>query len=107
MAWWIDDRWELLGGCGCWQQLTHIRQAAAFLTEPDKATLNLVDIADMLCPTLTPHQLYRLASMFNDDETGTEGVSAEVGGVSLVFRARHSCCCLQRCTIQPETQVVA
>lgn len=78
VAWWIDDRWELLGGCGCWQQLTHIRQAAAFLTEPDKATLNLVDIADELCPTLTPHQLYRLASMFNDDETGTEGVSAEI-----------------------------
>ncbi|WIA16977.1 hypothetical protein OEZ85_013893 [Tetradesmus obliquus] len=78
VAWWIDDRWELLGGCGCWQQLTHIRQAAAFLTEPDKATLNLVDIADELCPTLTPHQLYRLASMFNDDETGTEGVNAEI-----------------------------
>jgi hypothetical protein len=43
----------------------------------------LQDIGDELGPLLTTHQIYRLASMFNDDVHGTHGVSREVSRATV------------------------
>jgi myosin-5 len=86
VAYWIEDRWEWLHGC--WGELQHICQAISFLTEPDKQQLSLQEIGNDICPLLTTHQLYRLTSMFNDDEGGTQGVSSEVGIVNVCHMLR-------------------
>jgi hypothetical protein len=54
--WWIKDVWRWLDGC--WDELLHIRQAIASLTEPQKQQLSLQEIGDELYPLLTTHQIY-------------------------------------------------
>lgn len=61
-----------------WQQLSHIRQAAAFLLLPEKSAKSL-DIFQELCPLLSVPQLYRFSTMYWDqDHAGKETVSFDV-----------------------------
>jgi hypothetical protein len=56
VEWWVEAHWRWLDSC--WDELLHIRQAIASLTEPQKQQLSLQEIGDELYLLLTTHQIY-------------------------------------------------
>ncbi|PWA66858.1 hypothetical protein CTI12_AA112870 [Artemisia annua] len=61
-----------------WEELKHIRQAVGFLVFHEKDRISYDDITNDLCPVLSLLQLYRICTLYWDDNYKTKSVSQEV-----------------------------
>ncbi|KAL0383683.1 UNVERIFIED_CONTAM: Myosin-6 [Sesamum calycinum] len=61
-----------------WDELKHIRQAVGFLVIHQKYRISYDEITNDLCPILSVQQLYRICTLYWDDNYNTRSVSAEV-----------------------------
>ncbi|KAA3468868.1 Myosin-J heavy chain [Gossypium australe] len=61
-----------------WDELKHIRQAVGFLVIHQKYRISYDDITNDLCPILSVQQLYRICTLYWDDNYNTRSVSADV-----------------------------
>ncbi|KAM7521771.1 hypothetical protein LguiA_011673 [Lonicera macranthoides] len=61
-----------------WDELKHIRQAVGFLVIHQKYRISYDEIINDLCPVLSVQQLYRICTLYWDDNYNTRSVSADV-----------------------------
>ncbi|XP_077250914.1 myosin-8-like isoform X2 [Tasmannia lanceolata] len=61
-----------------WDELKHIRQAVGFLVIFQKSRISFDEITNDLCPILSVQQLYRICTLYWDDNYGTKTVSPSV-----------------------------
>ncbi|CAM8928789.1 unnamed protein product [Rhodiola kirilowii] len=61
-----------------WDELRHIRQAVGFLVIHQKYRISYDEITSDLCPILSVQQLYRICTLYWDDNYNTKSVSADV-----------------------------
>ncbi|WCJ38180.1 myosin 2 [Euphorbia peplus] len=61
-----------------WDELKHIRQAVGFLVIHQKYRISYDEITNDLCPILSVQQLYRICSLYWDDNYNTRSVSPAV-----------------------------
>ncbi|KAG4188863.1 hypothetical protein ERO13_A08G192400v2 [Gossypium hirsutum] len=61
-----------------WDELKHIRQAVGFLVIHQKYRISYDDITNDLCPILSVQQLYRICTLYWDDNYNTRSVSPDV-----------------------------
>ncbi|KAL5702572.1 Myosin-6 [Ranunculus cassubicifolius] len=61
-----------------WEELKHIRQSVGFLVIHQKSRISYDDIIHDLCPVLSIQQLYRICTLYWDDNYNTRSVSSEV-----------------------------
>ncbi|XP_055811970.1 myosin-6-like [Solanum dulcamara] len=59
-------------------ELKHARQAVGFLVINQKSRLTSEDLTTDLCPILSSQQLYRICTLYWDEDFNTQGVSQEV-----------------------------
>ncbi|KAF3652096.1 Myosin-7 [Capsicum annuum] len=59
-------------------ELKHARQAVGFLVINHKSRLTLEDLTADLCPILSTQQLYRICTLYWDEDFNTQGVSPDV-----------------------------
>ncbi|PWA38039.1 tyrosine-protein kinase, CSF-1/PDGF receptor family [Artemisia annua] len=69
-----DVVWSCKRRGSAWEELKHIRQALGFL----KYRISYDDITNDLCPVLSVDQLYRICTLYWDDNYNTKSVSPEV-----------------------------
>lgn len=61
-----------------WDELKHIRQAVGFLVIHQKYRISYDEITNDLCPVLSVQQLYRICTLYWDDNYNTRSVSPDV-----------------------------
>jgi myosin-5 len=61
-----------------WDELKHIRQSVGFLVIHQKYRISYDEIINDLCPVLSVQQLYRICTLYWDDNYNTRSVSADV-----------------------------
>ncbi|CAM8930378.1 unnamed protein product [Rhodiola kirilowii] len=61
-----------------WDELKHIRQAVGFLVIHQKFRISYDEITNDLCPVLSVQQLYRICTLYWDDNYNTQSVSPNV-----------------------------
>ncbi|KAF3436048.1 hypothetical protein FNV43_RR23140 [Rhamnella rubrinervis] len=61
-----------------WDELRHIRQAVGFLVIHQKYRISYDEITNDLCPVLSVQQLYRICTLYWDDNYNTRSVSPDV-----------------------------
>ncbi|XP_057959594.1 myosin-6-like isoform X2 [Malania oleifera] len=61
-----------------WDELKHIRQAVGFLVIHQKSRISYDEITNDLCPILSVQQLYRICTLYWDDNYNTRSVSPDV-----------------------------
>ncbi|XP_062018762.1 myosin-6 [Rosa rugosa] len=61
-----------------WDELKHIRQAVGFLVIHQKYRISYDEIINDLCPILSVQQLYRICTLYFDDNYNTRSVSPDV-----------------------------
>ncbi|XP_042491849.1 myosin-6-like [Macadamia integrifolia] len=61
-----------------WDELKHIRQAVGFLVIHQKSRISYDEITNDLCPVLSVQQLYRICTLYWDDNYNTRSVSPNV-----------------------------
>uniref|UniRef100_A0A5B6YR02 Putative Myosin 2 isoform 1 n=1 Tax=Davidia involucrata TaxID=16924 RepID=A0A5B6YR02_DAVIN len=61
-----------------WDELKHIRQAVGFLVIHQKYRISYDEITNDLCPILSVQQLYRICTLYWDDNYNTRSVSPHV-----------------------------
>ncbi|KAG9137677.1 hypothetical protein Leryth_011415 [Lithospermum erythrorhizon] len=61
-----------------WDELKHIRQAVGFLVIHQKYRISYDEIIHDLCPVLSVQQLYRICTLYWDDNYNTRSVSPDV-----------------------------
>ncbi|GAB4841283.1 hypothetical protein Ancab_022015 [Ancistrocladus abbreviatus] len=61
-----------------WDELKHIRQAVGFLVIHQKYRISYDEITSDLCPILSVQQLYRICTLYWDDNYNTRSVSLDV-----------------------------
>ncbi|KDP26440.1 hypothetical protein JCGZ_17598 [Jatropha curcas] len=61
-----------------WDELKHIRQAVGFLVIHQKYRISYDEITNDLCPILSVQQLYRICTLYWDDNYNTRSVSPAV-----------------------------
>ncbi|XP_056169837.1 myosin-6-like isoform X6 [Syzygium oleosum] len=61
-----------------WEELKDIRQAVGFLVIHQKSRISYDDITNDLCPVLSVQQLYRICTLYWDDNYNTRSVSPDV-----------------------------
>ncbi|GMI85728.1 ARABIDOPSIS MYOSIN 2, MYOSIN X1 2, myosin 2, MYOSIN XI-6 [Hibiscus trionum] len=61
-----------------WDELKHIRQAVGFLVIHQKYRISYDEISNDLCPILSVQQLYRICTLYWDDNYNTRSVSPDV-----------------------------
>uniref|UniRef100_A0A7N0TP54 Myosin-6-like n=1 Tax=Kalanchoe fedtschenkoi TaxID=63787 RepID=A0A7N0TP54_KALFE len=61
-----------------WDELKHIRQAVGFLVIHQKFRISYDEITNDLCPVLSVQQLYRICTLYWDDNYNTRSVSPNV-----------------------------
>ncbi|XP_031262812.1 myosin-6-like [Pistacia vera] len=61
-----------------WDELKHTRQAVGFLVIHQKTRISYDDITNDLCPVLSVQQLYRICTLYWDDDYNTQSVSPDV-----------------------------
>ncbi|GFZ13480.1 myosin family protein with Dil domain-containing protein [Actinidia rufa] len=61
-----------------WDELKHIRQAVGFLVIHQKYRISYDEITNDLCPILSVQQLYRICTLYWDDNYNTRSVSQDV-----------------------------
>ncbi|MCD7469621.1 hypothetical protein HAX54_008763, partial [Datura stramonium] len=59
-------------------ELKHARQAVGFLVINQKSRLTSEDLTTDLCPILSTQQLYRICTLYWDEDFNTQGVSPDV-----------------------------
>ncbi|GAB4830499.1 hypothetical protein Ancab_020210 [Ancistrocladus abbreviatus] len=74
--WCYDATEEYVGPA--WDELKHIRQAIGFLVIHQKPQKTLDEVSHDLCPVLSIQQLYRISTMYWDDNYGTHSLSPDV-----------------------------
>ncbi|KAJ8451192.1 hypothetical protein Cgig2_013964 [Carnegiea gigantea] len=73
---WCKATGELAGSS--WDELMHIRQAVGFLVIHQKSRITYDDIKNDLCPALSVQQLYKICTLYWDDNYNTRSVSQDV-----------------------------
>ncbi|XP_057470098.1 myosin-8-like [Actinidia eriantha] len=61
-----------------WDELKHVRQAVGFLVIHQKSRISYDEITNDLCPILSVQQLYRVCTLYWDDDYNTQSVSPDV-----------------------------
>ncbi|GLT47521.1 hypothetical protein SLA2020_212130 [Shorea laevis] len=61
-----------------WDELKHTRQAIGFLVIHQKSKISYNEITNELCPLLSVQQLYRICTLYRDDDFNTPSVSQDV-----------------------------
>ncbi|KAG5240727.1 myosin [Salix suchowensis] len=61
-----------------WDELKHTRQAVGFLVIHQKSRISYDEISNDLCPVLSVQQLYRVCTLYWDDDYNTQSVSSDV-----------------------------
>ncbi|GMP90505.1 hypothetical protein CsSME_00041604 [Camellia sinensis var. sinensis] len=61
-----------------WDELKHIRQSVGFLVIHQKYRISYDEITNDLCPILSVQQLYRICTLYWDDNYNTRSVSPNV-----------------------------
>ncbi|KAI3746816.1 hypothetical protein L6452_09257 [Arctium lappa] len=61
-----------------WDELKHVRQAVGFLVIHQKSRISYDDLTNDLCPVLSVQQLYRICTLYFDDNYNTPSVAPEV-----------------------------
>ncbi|KAJ4955072.1 hypothetical protein NE237_011855 [Protea cynaroides] len=61
-----------------WDELKHIRQSVGFLVIHQKSRISYDEIINDLCPILSVQQLYRICTLYWDDNYNTRSVSPNV-----------------------------
>ncbi|XP_042483036.1 myosin-6-like [Macadamia integrifolia] len=61
-----------------WDELKHIRQSVGFLVIHQKSRISYDEITNDLCPILSVQQLYRICTLYWDDNYNTRSVSPNV-----------------------------
>lgn len=61
-----------------WDELKHIRQAVGFLVIHQKYRISYDEITNDLCPILSVQQLYRICTIYWDENYNTRSVSPDV-----------------------------
>ncbi|KAL9401289.1 hypothetical protein Peur_005138 [Populus x canadensis] len=61
-----------------WDELKHTRQAVGFLVIHQKSRISYDEITNDLCPVLSVQQLYRVCTLYWDDDYNTRSVSPDV-----------------------------
>ncbi|KAJ7972561.1 Myosin [Quillaja saponaria] len=61
-----------------WDELKHIRQSVGFLVIHQKYRISYDEITNDLCPILSVQQLYRICTLYWDDNYNTRSVSPDV-----------------------------
>ncbi|XP_022874207.1 myosin-6-like [Olea europaea var. sylvestris] len=61
-----------------WDELKHVRQAVGFLVIHQKLRITYEDLTSDLCPMLTIQQLYRICTLYRDDNFNTSSVSPDI-----------------------------
>ncbi|KAL3812395.1 hypothetical protein ACJIZ3_013663 [Penstemon smallii] len=61
-----------------WDELKHVRQAVGFLVIHQKSRITYDDLTSDLCPILSIQQLYRICTLYWDDNYNTPSVSPDV-----------------------------
>ncbi|WCJ24163.1 myosin 2 [Euphorbia peplus] len=74
--WCSPDKEEYVGSS--WDELKHTRQAVGFLVIHQKERVSYDDIVSDLCPVLNIQQLYRVCTLYRDDNYNTHTVSSDV-----------------------------
>ncbi|XP_052196430.1 myosin-6-like [Diospyros lotus] len=74
--WCGQEKEEYVGSS--WDELKHIRQAVGFLVIYQKSRISYDEIANDLCPILNIQQLYRVCTLYWDEDYNTRGVSPDV-----------------------------
>ncbi|TKY69095.1 Myosin-7 protein [Spatholobus suberectus] len=67
---------ECIGSC--LDELKHAKQAVRFLVAQQKDGLSYDDLTNDLCPVLSAQQLYRICTLYCDDDDNTQSVSPDV-----------------------------
>ncbi|KAK9082960.1 hypothetical protein Scep_029431 [Stephania cephalantha] len=81
---------ELELWCSAWDELKHIRQAVGFLVIHQKSRISYDEITNDLCPILSVQQLYRICTLYWDDNYNTRSVSQDVISSMKVFMTEDS-----------------
>ncbi|CAK7349482.1 unnamed protein product [Dovyalis caffra] len=74
--WCVQAKEEYAGPS--WDELKHIRQAVGFLVIHQKYRISYDEITNDLCPILSVQQLYRICTLYWDDNYNTRSVSPGV-----------------------------
>ncbi|KAF5194608.1 Myosin [Thalictrum thalictroides] len=74
---WCSQAKEEYAGSS-WDELRHIRQAVGFLVIHQKSRISYDEIINDLCPILSVQQLYRICTLYWDENYNTKSVSQEV-----------------------------
>uniref|UniRef100_A0A2N9IDF7 Myosin motor domain-containing protein n=1 Tax=Fagus sylvatica TaxID=28930 RepID=A0A2N9IDF7_FAGSY len=74
---WCGQATEEFAGSS-WDELKHLRQAVGFLVIHQKSRISYDDITNDLCPVLSVQQLYRICTLYWDDNYNTRSVSSDV-----------------------------
>ncbi|KAK6265916.1 hypothetical protein QUC31_016753 [Theobroma cacao] len=61
-----------------WAELKHTRQAVGFLVIHQKSRISYDEITNDLCTVLSVQQLYRVCTLYRDDNYNTQSVSPDV-----------------------------
>ncbi|CAN1789964.1 XI-2 [Linum perenne] len=75
-TWCGQAKEEFIGSA--WDELKHTRQAVGFLVIHQKSRISYDDISNDLCPILSVQQLYRVCTLYWDDNYNTRSVSPDV-----------------------------
>nr|GMD20128.1 myosin-6-like [Ipomoea batatas] len=74
--WCVQAKEEYAGSA--WDELKHIRQSVGFLVIHQKYRISYDEITNDLCPILSVQQLYRICTLYWDDNYNTRSVSNDV-----------------------------
>lgn len=74
---WCGQATEEYAGTS-WDELKHVRQAVGFLVIHQKSRISYDEITNDLCPILSVQQLYRVCTLYCDDNYNTPSVSPDV-----------------------------
>ncbi|KAL6535163.1 hypothetical protein OROMI_026537 [Orobanche minor] len=61
-----------------WDELKHVRQAVGFLVIHQKSRITYDDLTTDLCPILNIYQLYRICTIYGDDNYNTPSIAEDV-----------------------------
>ncbi|KAK7245275.1 hypothetical protein RIF29_40114 [Crotalaria pallida] len=86
--WCCQAKEEYAGSC--WDELRHIRQAVGFLVIHQKYRISFDEIINDLCPVLSVQQLYRICTLYWDDNYNTRSVSPDVLSSMKMLMAEDS-----------------
>ncbi|XVF29233.1 hypothetical protein REPUB_Repub15cG0103400 [Reevesia pubescens] len=74
--WCVQVKEEYAGSS--WEEVKHTRQAVGFLVIHQKSRISYDDITNDLCTVLSVQQLYRVCTLYRDDNYNTQSVSPDV-----------------------------